>query len=51
MSKFKFNPEEEQHLQNVIGDFIDWMDQFSTKATYLLGLAVPSYILLHTFIF
>jgi len=31
--------------------FIDWLDKFSTSTTKVLGLAVPIYILLHTFIF
>jgi len=31
--------------------FIDWLDKTSTVGVKILGLAVPIYILLHTFIF
>ena len=31
--------------------FINWLDKISTIGVKILGLAVPFYILLHTFIF
>ncbi len=31
--------------------FIDWLDKTSTVGVKILGLAVPIYLLLHTFIF
>jgi len=31
--------------------FIDWIDKTSTIGVKILGLAVPIYLLLHTFIF
>ena len=31
--------------------FINWLDNFSTKLTIVLGFAVPILLLLHTFIF
>ncbi len=31
--------------------FIDWLDKTSTVGVKILGLAVPIFILLHTFIF
>jgi hypothetical protein len=31
--------------------FIDWLDKTSIVGVKILGLAVPIYLLLHTFIF
>ena len=51
MEKNKLTPEENEYVDKVMSDFVEWMDQFSTNATKVLGFAVPIYILLHTFIF
>lgn len=51
MKNTKFTQEENEYVDKILSDFVDWMDQFSTNATKVLGFAVPIYLLLHTFIF